>query len=78
MAPPLEPPSTSKPLLAQAARAPAYSLAVAGDRDIRPQLSPFLRRVAHQMQLDADVLNVSPTANWQLGPLLTSDAFTTC
>ena len=67
MAPPLEPPSTAKPLPAQVARHPAYSVAAAGNGSNRPQLSPFLRRVAHQMQLDADVLNVSPTVIGSLG-----------
>lgn len=68
MAPPLEHPSTAKPLPAQVARAPAYSLAAAGDDSDRPQLSLFLRRVAHQMQLDAEVLHVSPIVIGSLGP----------
>lgn len=73
MAPPLEPPSTGKPLPAQVASAPAYSQAAAGNGGNRPQLSPFLRHVARQMQLDADVLNVGPISicniNRQLGAM---------
>lgn len=59
MAPPLEPPSTVKPLPAGGTRAARYPLAAAEDGSNRPQLSPFLRCVAHQMQLDSEVLNVS-------------------
>lgn len=69
MAPPLEPPSTAKPLPAGVTRAAGYPLAAAEDGSNRPQLSPFLRRVAHQMQLDSEVLNVSQSDR-QLGAII--------
>ena len=52
MAPPLEPPSTIKPVPAGVTWAALDPPVASGDQSNRPQLSPFLRRVAHQMQLE--------------------------
>lgn len=65
MAPPLEPPSTVRPV----PTAVLYAMdppAGPGGRGHRPLLSPFMQRVAHQMQLDADLPDTSH-AHRQLG-----------
>ena len=59
MAPPLEPPSTIQP--AGVSRAP-------------PILSPFMQRVAHQMQLDAELLSHSQTHTQAQQQMLQRDA----
>ena len=57
MAPPLEPPSTVKPMPA-GARAASDPQGVSEGQNAEPLLSPFLQRVAHQMQCDAQLLGI--------------------